>query len=343
MSGSHRNSQKLNFVSVLVEPGRETGIFYIPVANLARGTTWRELRAFVEKGAQCVVDRVEVYPPDSGYVRVADEASFDRVFYFLNGGVLKERGLIAFDGNRTEKVAVKVQEDDPQFASIVSSPKSPSAMGTPIQGGLPLVSYPEPFPGSPQAGVSYPGVAAGSNPGLQYTTTSSYQGYGTGSPLQYHTSPQLASPGLPSLGVSSPASYQYTYSPTEQYSQVYPMYTGVAGTAVAQCPGAEFGYGLYDSYSQQAQPWPGQVTAVEAAGYGNTALGGGQFGDPDKRAIMIKNMSFDGLNDAKIRGYIYNHVSQDAGNKVQSVEIPAQRSAVATTAAAIILVICIRY
>ncbi|KAK4123351.1 hypothetical protein N657DRAFT_681456 [Parathielavia appendiculata] len=108
MHRHHQHNRHLE--TYTVEPGTETGLYYILVANLAHRTTWRDLKAFASQA--CEVDHAEVYPPTSGFVRVKGRANFEKAIRYLDGNTLEYRALQADGRNLNQPTVVKLPPND---------------------------------------------------------------------------------------------------------------------------------------------------------------------------------------------------------------------------------------
>lgn len=93
--------------TVFVEDGELTGIYYIPISGLPHTTTWQQLKDHVRRGCGVEADKIEVYAPLGGCVRIREKDNFDKAFNFLNGSLLNNRALFADGRNKGGRVMVK--------------------------------------------------------------------------------------------------------------------------------------------------------------------------------------------------------------------------------------------
>ncbi|KAJ4387052.1 hypothetical protein N0V85_007780, partial [Neurospora sp. IMI 360204] len=93
--------------TVFVEDGGLTGIYYIPISGLPHTTTWQQLKDHVRRGCGVEADKIEVYAPLGGCVRIRERDNFDKAFTFLNGSTLNGRALFADGRNKGGRVMVK--------------------------------------------------------------------------------------------------------------------------------------------------------------------------------------------------------------------------------------------
>ncbi|KAK3399297.1 hypothetical protein B0T20DRAFT_497543 [Sordaria brevicollis] len=93
--------------TVFVEDGELTGIYYIPISGLPHTTTWQQLKDHVRRGCGVEADKIEVYAPLGGCVRIRERDNFDKAFNFLNGSLLNNRALFADGRNKGGRVMVK--------------------------------------------------------------------------------------------------------------------------------------------------------------------------------------------------------------------------------------------
>ncbi|KAK1781005.1 hypothetical protein QBC45DRAFT_84743 [Copromyces sp. CBS 386.78] len=93
--------------TVFVEDGELTGIYYIPISGLPHTTTWQQLKDHVRRGCGVEADKIEVYAPLGGCVRIRERDNFDKAFTFLNGSTLNGRALFADGRNKGGRVMVK--------------------------------------------------------------------------------------------------------------------------------------------------------------------------------------------------------------------------------------------
>ncbi|WYZ40230.1 hypothetical protein EsH8_IV_000571 [Colletotrichum jinshuiense] len=176
---------------LMVPPGLETGIFYIPIANLPFDANWRQLKDWLREG--CAVDRVQIFAPStSGWVRVRGQHNFYGACDRLKDGVFHGRRIMFDDRNMTNPIMVKGVDLNESPVPVPSRARGPDVGTASYQqtGLYPHDSFSEPSyaqwdPGSRslqqgdittrQQTVCYPddGVSSGGFPGAsgQVVTT----------------------------------------------------------------------------------------------------------------------------------------------------------------------------
>ncbi|KAH7023427.1 hypothetical protein EDB80DRAFT_878902 [Ilyonectria destructans] len=114
----------------VVGPGDQTGIYYIPIANLPFDVSWGPLKNWIS--ATVEVDRVEVFRAStSGWVRLKGRANFDKALKLFNGGgIYRGRVVVADFTNGTDAVRIK-QHVDPLLSGDYQT--SPYQTAPPIQ------------------------------------------------------------------------------------------------------------------------------------------------------------------------------------------------------------------
>ncbi|EAA26551.1 hypothetical protein GE21DRAFT_4832 [Neurospora crassa] len=106
-SSKHAKDSIRTADTVFVEDGELTGIYYIPISGLPHTTTWQQLKDHVRRGCGVEADKIEVYAPLGGCVRIRERDNFDKAFTFLNGSTLNGRALFADGRNKGGRVMVK--------------------------------------------------------------------------------------------------------------------------------------------------------------------------------------------------------------------------------------------
>ncbi|KAI3326555.1 hypothetical protein HD806DRAFT_551608 [Xylariaceae sp. AK1471] len=115
----HQQTPINGTISGMAPPGNETGYYYIPIANLPWQTSWQELKDHVR--TVCSVEHVEISEDStSGHVVLEGRANFDAAFRLLNGGIFRDRALIADGRNADSWVLVKQH-----VCGSTPSPQSP--------------------------------------------------------------------------------------------------------------------------------------------------------------------------------------------------------------------------
>ncbi|KAL0767546.1 hypothetical protein CaCOL14_009785 [Colletotrichum acutatum] len=90
----------------LARPGMETGVFYIPIANLPFDTNWRQFKDWLREG--CVVDHVQIFGPStSGWIRVMGQHNFYGACDRLKEGVFHGRRIMFDDRNMSNPIMIK--------------------------------------------------------------------------------------------------------------------------------------------------------------------------------------------------------------------------------------------
>ncbi|KAL7798144.1 hypothetical protein V8C37DRAFT_418600 [Trichoderma ceciliae] len=108
-------SYKYNFPTTLkdMEPGDETGIYYITICNLAFNSTWRELKDWLSES--CPVDFVEVFAFScSGWIRLQGKENFEKALARIESEPFRNRPLTFDARNETEAVKIKTKESGPK-------------------------------------------------------------------------------------------------------------------------------------------------------------------------------------------------------------------------------------
>ncbi|KAK4106243.1 hypothetical protein N658DRAFT_482155 [Parathielavia hyrcaniae] len=151
MHRHHQHNRHLE--TYTVEPGTETGLYYILVANLAHRTTWRDLKAFASQA--CEVDHAEVYPPTSGFVRVKGQVNFEKAIRYLDGNTLEYRALQADGRNMNQPTVVKLPPGD-YHAERIRRGGSVRVVDEPDSPVLDPNALPKPFHQGAGAGMGSP-------------------------------------------------------------------------------------------------------------------------------------------------------------------------------------------
>ncbi|KAJ2989560.1 hypothetical protein NUW58_g3411 [Xylaria curta] len=215
----HQQQTPINgTISGMAPPGHETGIYYIPIANLPWHTSWQELKDYVR--TVCSVEHVEINEDGTGgHVVLKGQANFDAAFRLLNGGIFHDRALIADGRNVDSWVMVKQHVN-----GATSSPRLPIASRnattaqhtpspiTPISHGYsewPVTSASSSYTMSPVVDSS----AYFAMP--EYTDSAAF--YGMGGSVLEHPIPAISSaaPYPPGAGYLQP------YTPSEYYGNSY--------------------------------------------------------------------------------------------------------------------------
>ncbi|KAK1535545.1 hypothetical protein CPAR01_09087 [Colletotrichum paranaense] len=110
----------------LARPGQETGVFYIPIANLPFDTNWRQFKDWLREG--CVVDHVQIFGPNR-----------------LKEGVFHGRRIMFDDRNMSNPIMIKDVEVTENSASTRTRSQRPEYTDPNYQQTSPYSydSYPE--------------------------------------------------------------------------------------------------------------------------------------------------------------------------------------------------------
>ncbi|KAK4137147.1 hypothetical protein BT67DRAFT_96405 [Trichocladium antarcticum] len=242
----HRNQhQDQNLTWVKVEPGTETGLYYIPVGNLAHSTTWKDLKAFAAQA--CDVDHAEVYSPTSGWVRVRGLANFEKAFKHLDGNILEYRALQADGRNKTQSTLVKLSPTD-YHAVRINQGEAGGIVGKP--------PGPTPAPGAqaeripqgdgPGGSTPYPGHQGNTSRAFTMSPPPNTQ-WAYASPILYAADGYYPSTANTYQTVADPAygfSHQLVPSPAHTFTHpaVYQVTTGPASDTIPPAT-ASYPYG----------------------------------------------------------------------------------------------------
>ncbi|KAK0380589.1 hypothetical protein CLIM01_02056 [Colletotrichum limetticola] len=128
----------------LARPGQETGVFYIPIANLPFDTNWRQFKDWLREG--CVVDHVQIFGPStSGWIRVLGQHNFYGACGRLKEGVFHGRRIMFDDRNMSNPIMIKDVEVTENSASTRTRSQRPEYTDPNYQQTSPYSydSYPE--------------------------------------------------------------------------------------------------------------------------------------------------------------------------------------------------------
>ncbi|EXF81109.1 hypothetical protein CFIO01_08205 [Colletotrichum fioriniae PJ7] len=128
----------------LARPGLETGVFYIPIANLPFDTNWRQFKDWLREG--CVVDHVQIFGPStSGWIRVLGQHNFYGACDRLKEGVFHGRRIMFDDRNMSNPIMIKDVEVNENSASTRTRSQRPEYADPNYQQAGPYSynSYPE--------------------------------------------------------------------------------------------------------------------------------------------------------------------------------------------------------
>ncbi|KAL6851585.1 hypothetical protein J3F83DRAFT_639691 [Trichoderma novae-zelandiae] len=96
-----------------VQPGDETGEYYVTVCNLAFNTAWQELKDWLS--ASCPVDFIEVFPTScSGWMRLKGKDNFEKALAHLRSERFKDRSLLFDSRNESETIKIRFKEISPK-------------------------------------------------------------------------------------------------------------------------------------------------------------------------------------------------------------------------------------
>ncbi|TPX10832.1 uncharacterized protein E0L32_008221 [Thyridium curvatum] len=114
--------------TVVVPPGKDTDVYYIPVANLGFRASRQRLKDFVTPVAD--VDHVEIFRRStSGWIRVTGFENFCAAFQRLDGGIFLGRAIIACNRNAENAIAIRGVCRAGEESAIAAAYPPPAAAG----------------------------------------------------------------------------------------------------------------------------------------------------------------------------------------------------------------------